>query len=76
MRLFEKGEVSFIFLWILNPIVILFYQNCTPNHLTVRERTEVRTSDQISSMSSGRSPASADNVPSKKILPYHHSFRR
>jgi hypothetical protein len=25
----EKGELSFIFLWVLNPIVILCYQNCS-----------------------------------------------
>jgi hypothetical protein len=25
----EKGEISFVFLWVLNPFVILFYQNCS-----------------------------------------------
>lgn len=25
----ERGEMGFVFLWILNPIVILFYQNCS-----------------------------------------------
>lgn len=25
----ERGEISFLFLWILNPVVILFYQNCS-----------------------------------------------
>jgi hypothetical protein len=35
MRLFEKGEISFIFLWVLNPVVILFYQNCAPSQLGV-----------------------------------------
>lgn len=25
----EKGVSSFVFLWVLNPIVILFYQNCS-----------------------------------------------
>jgi hypothetical protein len=24
----ERSEISFIFLWVINPIVILFYQNC------------------------------------------------
>jgi|GEM_PF-1380590 len=27
--MFERGEIGFVFLWILNPIVILFYQNCS-----------------------------------------------
>lgn len=40
MRLFERGEVSFIFLWVLNPIVILFYQNCTPTHLDTEKFDE------------------------------------
>jgi hypothetical protein len=34
MRLFEKGEISFVFLWVLNPVVILFYQNCAPSQLS------------------------------------------
>lgn len=25
----EKGELSFIFLWVMNPLIILFYQNCS-----------------------------------------------
>lgn len=29
----EKGEISFIFLWILNPIMILFFQNCSMVHM-------------------------------------------
>jgi hypothetical protein len=27
--MFERSELSFIFLWVINPIVILFYQNCS-----------------------------------------------
>lgn len=72
MRLFEKGEVSFILLWVLNPIVILFYQNCTPTDLSSRTKVAVRTSDMTSMPSKGRGPASADNI----VLPYHHSPRR
>lgn len=33
----ERGEISFVFLWVLNPIVILFYQNCS---YTPPERAE------------------------------------
>lgn len=33
----ERGEISFVVLWILNPIVILFYQNCS---YTPPERAE------------------------------------
>lgn len=25
----HKGELSFVMLWVINPIVILFYQNCS-----------------------------------------------
>lgn len=25
----QKGEVSFVLLWVLNPVFILFYQNCS-----------------------------------------------
>ncbi len=25
----QKGEVSFVMLWVLNPVFILFYQNCS-----------------------------------------------
>lgn len=35
MRLFEKGEISFVFLWVLNPIVILLFQNCSPSNLNI-----------------------------------------
>jgi hypothetical protein len=36
----ERGEISFVVLWILNPIVILFYQNCS---YTPPERAEAAT---------------------------------
>lgn len=35
MRLYEKGQISFVFLYVLNPIVILFYQNCAPSNISV-----------------------------------------
>lgn len=34
MKWFERGQISFVFLWVLNPAVILFYQNCAPSHLS------------------------------------------
>lgn len=74
MRLFEKGEVSFICLWVLNPIVILFYQNCTPNDMTARKSNVViRTSEMTSMPSKSRGPASAEGGI---VLPYHHNLRR
>ncbi len=34
----SKNELSFIFLWVLNPLLILFYQNCSsPNYRVDRE---------------------------------------
>ena len=42
MRFFEKGEFSFVFLWIMNPLIILFYQNCAPSQLS---QAETRGSD-------------------------------
>lgn len=27
--MFDRSEATFIFLWVINPLVILFYQNCS-----------------------------------------------
>ncbi|MFN7729215.1 MAG: hypothetical protein ACK5P7_08670 [Bdellovibrio sp.] len=56
MQLFEKGEISFVFLWVLNPIVLLFYQNCAPSQL-----------NQAGEVTSLRAPASQN--PAKPSTP-------
>lgn len=46
----EKGEISFIFLWVLNPIMILFFQNCSMVPSTA-------TADPTPQFVEGRMPA-------------------
>lgn len=64
MRLFEKGEISFVFLWVLNPIVILFYQNCSPSHLS-QASTQNNSGMEKIEMSS----QSPDSVSSRCLTP-------
>ena len=62
MRLFEKGEISFVFLWVLNPIVILFYQNCAPSQLSqAGEVTQLRAPASQTQVATN-SPSSGSNT--------------
>ncbi len=53
----ERSEISFVVLWVLNPIVILFYQNCA---WTPPQRAEAdRGSIPVVVASAERAPAAA-----------------
>jgi hypothetical protein len=56
----ERGEISFIFLWVLNPIMILFFQNCTwaPPAQVQGSATPIvsQISDREPAMASEKSP--------------------
>lgn len=61
MRLLEKGEISFVFLWVLNPVVILFYQNCSPSQLSQASTTPtLRGPASVKAVAPAASAASPD----------------
>lgn len=63
----EKGELSFIFLWVLNPIVILFYQNCStlpPVHAKANAAPAIEQKRQAASADE-RWPGCVNVTPSK-----------
>lgn len=63
----EKGELSFIFLWVLNPIVILFYQNCSSVPLHSKTAIQKHSVQQKADMASSgdRWPACVHITASK-----------
>lgn len=67
----ERGEISFVFLWVLNPIVILFYQNCSytpPSRAEVAPAAAVIQSAQtVRPTPSAPSNAGTERVPSSDI---------
>lgn len=45
-----RREMSFLFLWILNPALILFYQNCSwdpPTRASAENRVQEEVSSQL-----------------------------
>ena len=56
--MFERSEMSFIFLWVINPIVILFYQNCASipqEHATTQISHATTTQEAVQAIT--RTPA-------------------
>ncbi|MBX2994277.1 MAG: hypothetical protein KF681_05635 [Bdellovibrionaceae bacterium] len=61
MRLLEKGEISFVFLWVLNPVVILFYQNCAPSQLSQANTTPtLRTPASVKAVTTASNSSAQD----------------
>jgi hypothetical protein len=45
---FERGEISFLFLWVVNPLIILFYQNCSMTQQSYASPNPFRPSVELS----------------------------
>lgn len=58
----QKGVSSFVFLWVLNPIVILFYQNCSwvpAQRAVASQEIKIETAHRIAKARAGSEEASS-----------------
>jgi hypothetical protein len=44
LKKLSRGEVSFLLIWVINPIVVLFFQNCS-------SQAQLHTQEQASKIS-------------------------
>jgi hypothetical protein len=62
MKKLERNELSFLFLWVVNPIVIVFYQNCSmsENSYASSETPPIKIEQQLQKE---QPPCNTDNSP-------------